>query len=309
MQLGAREHYAVPRALHSIGVLDSLVTDIWMTQRSRPRSGLLGKLDDRFHPGLEGAAVHSGGWGWLLIEAFLRARRVLLRSSDWSLLMSRNELFDRMARRCIERLIPCQTSPLTHAVFAYSYAATTTLAAASARGSNAVLGQIDGGPAEEQIVLDEMARYPHLHERYRAAPQNYWNEWRAQCASARRIVVNSPWARQCLERAGISGEKIVTVPLYYDTPGSVTAKRSIPTRFVASRALRVLFLGQLNLRKGAGRLFDAVRLLKSQPIEFLIVGPTSVTIQPASVAMNPKFGAITMKLMFSYFRLFRTALR
>jgi glycosyltransferase involved in cell wall biosynthesis len=285
VQLGAREHYAVPRALHSIGALDALVTDFW-TRSSRSKSGFLGKLGDRFHPDLRDAAVYSGGVGWAATEGFLRARRALLDSSDWNLLISRNALFDRMARRRVERLIPRQASSLTHGVFAYSYAATTTLAAAAASGCNAVLGQIDGGPAEEQIVLEEIGRYPQLHERYRAAPARYWNEWRSQCASAHRIMVNSPWARECLLRSGISDDKIVTVPLYYEAPRAAAPKRVIPARFSAGRALRVLFLGQVNLRKGAGRLFDAIRMLKTQPIEFLVVGPTSVTIPDGIMALS-----------------------
>jgi glycosyltransferase involved in cell wall biosynthesis len=141
-----------------------------------------------------------------------------------------------------------------------------------------VMGQIDGGPFEESIVLEEMARYPQLHERYRPAPARYCDEWRAQCASARRIVVNSPWAMHCLEGAGIPREKMVIVPLFYETTIRDASPRPLPTRFGASRPLRVLFLGQLNLRKGAGPLLDAIRRMKDAPVEFVVVGSSSITI-------------------------------
>ncbi|HEY6829992.1 MAG TPA: glycosyltransferase family 4 protein [Gemmatimonadaceae bacterium] len=130
---------------------------------------------------------------------------------------------------------------------------------------------------EEQIVLDEMSRHPELKERYRPAPPRYWQEWRRQCSTAHRIIVNSPWARECLERAGVDVRKAVTVPLYFETALD-PAPRPPVRRFDDSRRLEVLFLGQLNLRKGAARLFDAVRQLRSDPVRFTVVGPASVQI-------------------------------
>jgi glycosyltransferase involved in cell wall biosynthesis len=38
----------------------------------------------------------------------------------------------------------------------------------------------------------------------------------------------------------------------------------------------VLFLGQVNLRKGIARLLDAARMLRDEPVEFWIVGPVQV---------------------------------
>ena len=41
--------------------------------------------------------------------------------------------------------------------------------------------------------------------------------------------------------------------------------------------LRVLFLGQINLRKGAARLIDAMRLLVDDPVELLLAGPSELS--------------------------------
>ena len=49
-------------------------------------------------------------------------------------------------------------------------------------------------------------------------------------------------------------------------------RRKYPVKFTFSRPLRVLFLGQINLRKGIGPLLDAVRALRGEPIEFRIRG-------------------------------------
>ena len=57
-------------------------------------------------------------------------------------------------------------------------------------------------------------------------------------------------------------------------------RRKYPAKFTFSRPLRVLFLGQINLRKGIGPLLDAVRALRGEPIEFLFVGPIQISIPP-----------------------------
>jgi glycosyltransferase involved in cell wall biosynthesis len=47
----------------------------------------------------------------------------------------------------------------------------------------------------------------------------------------------------------------------------------------------VLFLGQVNLRKGVEPLLDAIRLLSNEPIEFTFVGPVQISI-PADLQEN-----------------------
>ena len=51
-----------------------------------------------------------------------------------------------------------------------------------------------------------------------------------------------------------------------------------PAHFTPDRPLRVLFLGQINLRKGIARLLKAARSFQSQPVEFLMVGPIQINI-------------------------------
>jgi len=58
-QIGAREHYAVPRVLHRAGKLEMLYTDFWATAPWRLLGKLTGKssLATRCHPELAGAPV------------------------------------------------------------------------------------------------------------------------------------------------------------------------------------------------------------------------------------------------------------
>ena len=58
-QIGAREHYAVPRVLHRARKLEMLYTDFWATAPWRLLGNLAGKssLATRCHPELAGAPV------------------------------------------------------------------------------------------------------------------------------------------------------------------------------------------------------------------------------------------------------------
>jgi hypothetical protein len=58
-QIGAREHYAIPRVLHRAGELESLYTDFWASAPWRLLGKLTGKgsLATRCHRELAGAPV------------------------------------------------------------------------------------------------------------------------------------------------------------------------------------------------------------------------------------------------------------
>ena len=84
----------------------------------------------------------------------------------------------------------------------------------------------------------------------------------------------------------------------------VRGGRQYPDEFDEQRPLRVLFLGQINLRKGVARLFDAIRLLKDEPIEFQFVGPAQISI-PDDIRSNPRvrwFGGVSRGETASFYR-------
>src|SRR6185369_8418997 len=128
-QLGAREHYAVPRALQRNGLLRQLITDLWINP-------------SRFHPSLSSANVTGMNLGALAFEVRAKIRRM----SDWALITRRNDWFQRSVVKQLSRDQDSAT------VFAYSYAAEGIFRVARERGWRTVLGQIDPGPAEERIV-------------------------------------------------------------------------------------------------------------------------------------------------------------
>lgn len=265
-QLGARENYAVARALHGGGALTRLVTDAW----ADGWSGLIpGRLAQRRHPDIPRELVRAATGGLIVFEAKARARR----DGGWSLIMRRNSWFQRRAVAMLKRESPAEE----RALFAYSYAARRILKDARKQGWQTTLGQIDPGPAEERIVEELHRRYPEANSNWTPAPKEYWEKWREECAAADTIIVNSEWAREALEKEGVDREKLRVVPLVYTPPITVSGFRRVyPERFTNDRPMRVLFLGQLTLRKGIMETLEAAQALEGEPVEFLLVGPERI---------------------------------
>jgi glycosyltransferase involved in cell wall biosynthesis len=286
-QLGAREHYAIPRALYRSRTLDQLITDAWVRPRfatANPSFGGSG-VAERFHSELRDARVTAFNWSLVAFEMLARVRGL----RGWPLIMARNRWFERKAvsalrdnettrRQDNKTVVGGQSSsgPLT--LFAYSYAAREIFRLAKQRGWKTVLGQIDPGPVEEKIVVEEAARVSELAGYWQPVPPEYWDNWQEECSLADHIIVNSEWSRSALIKGGVSGEKLSVIPLAYEPITDTPITRAYPAHFTRDRPLRVLFLGQANLRKGVARLFEAIRHLKDEPIEFQFVGPMQVAV-------------------------------
>jgi glycosyltransferase involved in cell wall biosynthesis len=275
-QLGAREHYAIPRSLHQAGQLSQLITDAWVAPRSPLNAlpaSLLRSLSDRYHPDLLTAPVQA-----FTAEAIaFELRQRLQKTSDWERMINRNQWFQQNAIRQLER----SHHPTNSTLFTYSYAALELLHYAKRKGWKTVLGQIDPGIIEEKIVQAEFAKHPDLAPNWQPVPPSYWDTWRKECQLADRILVNSAWSAKLLEQAGIDPNKLKIVPLVYEpSPLAQSFTRSYPAEFSQARPLKVLFLGQVTLRKGIAAILEAITLLKEQPIEFWFVGSQQIVIPP-----------------------------
>ena len=296
-QLGAREHYAVPRALFRQEALRLLITDAWVQPRSVIRA-LGSGLRERFHPELASASTKAWNTGLIAFEAAARIRKL----SEWQRVISRNRWFQRRACAYLGR--KAETPKTELIIFAYSYAARDIFRFAKQRGWKTALGQIDPGPVEEKIVADEAARVPELAGDWRPAPPEYWDNWQEECSLADHIIVNSKWSRSCLLKAAVNGEKVSVIPLAYEPITNTQITRAYPARFTRDRPLRVLFLGQVNLRKGVAHLFNAIRSFKDEPIEFWFVGPMQVFI-PSELQNNPRvrwFDVVSRGEVDSFYR-------
>jgi Glycosyl transferases group 1 len=275
-QLGAREHYAIPRSLSRLRTLDALITDAWVPPSSILAKISVGNLADRFHNELSDARVMAFNSSAILFEMLARARRL----AEWETITARNQWFQRKVVKALTSDIESQTSD-SPILLSYSYTALEPFRYAKANGWKTVLVQIDPGPEEEAIVAQEAARVPQLACDWQPAPPEYWALWREECKLADRIIVNSAWSREGLIRGGVPAEKISIIPLAYEGVdvgrlAEPRLQRNYPDHFTAERPMRVLFLGLINLRKGVARLLEAARILRDEPVEFWMVGPVEI---------------------------------
>jgi glycosyltransferase involved in cell wall biosynthesis len=285
-QLGAREHYGVARALASQGALGALVTEAWAPPCS-VWSRIAQRLTQRFHSDLAQLPVHAWTGQSIIFEALARGRGL----TGWALIIARNDWFQRHALAALWRLAPlieeaggvsCKPT-----LFSYSYTALHQFRWAKSRGWRTVLGQIDPGPLDNELMLQPQPQPQPANKGkvVSAMSGKYLADWREECMLADQIVVNSEWSRQSLLAAGAADEKLKVVPLAFDLRGRGTSQpeRRYLSHFDAERPLRVLFLGNLSWRKGVMEVFDAIRLLGAFPCEFWFVGAIQIEV-PTDIA-------------------------
>ena len=285
-------------------ILGCLITDAWV-----PPSSFLAKvcgyrLTDRFQYDLREARVIAFNSSLILFEMLASARAL----NDWKKIVARNQWFQHK----VALFLRSQLSTLSHqpVLLSYSYSALEPFRYAKSQGWKTVLVQIDPGPEEEKIVAQEAARVPELAGEWQPAPAEYWASWREECQLADRIVANSEWSREGLICSGVPHEKVSIIPLAYEPPdvggqkSEVGTARLYPEGFTKNRPMRVLFLGQVNLRKGIARLLEAARMLRDQPVEFWIVGHVQVA-NAATMADDARvkwFGPVTRQQVAERYR-------
>jgi glycosyltransferase involved in cell wall biosynthesis len=286
-QLGAREHYALPRALHHEQLLGELITDFWAGPSSvlRHLPGAAGlRLRGRYHRDLITAQITHFNTATLCSEIsdlFINHKK-----SPWASIIRRNERFQQnvIRYRAISRALQPQSGPLI--VFAYAYSARRIFQAAADAGATKILGQIDGGPMESTLVSLLTQRHFGKTELAKGPPDRYWAAWREECDLADQIIVNSAWSWELLVNAGVDRQKLRIVPVIYETCNSMAANmRRYPAHFTRSRPLRVLFLGTVTVRKGVLEIIEAARLLHHEPVEFCLVGHDLDNIQRGTTAL------------------------
>lgn len=286
-QLGSREHYAIPRVLHQEGLLSLLLTDFWARRPAMLQArGItqLKKLAERRHAQLDTAAIHDLGFRRVAFDVVARGKKW----DSWETTLRRNEWFQHKHIAWLKSSGSRHLEGEPGIFFAYSYAARHLLRFFRDRGWKTILGQIDPGIEEENLVAQELADHPELATAWHRAPQEYWDCWREETALSDRILVNSPWSQQALIKVGVPEKKLAVLPLAFEKPAQPVPPRDYPSRFSAERPLRVLYLGQITARKGIRFLFEAAERLEQDPVEFWMVGPSDVAI-PDRYAHSSRF--------------------
>ena len=347
VQDGAREHYAIPRALHRSGRLEALFTGFWAgpvvrgAARWIPAGGLR-SLAGRHHPDLE-----EGRWKPQqkaetlkpeILKAEVSGRKVEIVSWNWQVmgreLGAKSESGKRKAEsgNCYERFIRegrwfservrdhlarRGTDVRGRVVFSYDTTALELFRWAKERGAFCVLGQMDPGRVEAEMVRDEEKRWPGWarkenaemlkaeREKEKSRKQKaesgkrkaeigdaYFRRREEEWRLADRIMVNSQWSFDALVKQGVSPEKLVVVPLCFEEKQKAEKLKSESRKqksqngdefqlstfqISAFPQLRVLFLGQVVLRKGIQYLLETAKLLRNEPVHFDVVGPAGIS--------------------------------
>ena len=272
-QVGAREHYAVPRALIQGGAEVSLYTDSYAGPFVRRAASVfpnrfLRSAAARFDEGLRSAPVKS--WNVRSLVWELGLRRAANRFDGF---VEVGRAFGRTAGREIAK----RSNPGT-IVFSYDTAALEIFEACRPRGAVCVLDQMDPHRVEFDLVREEEERWPGWSLEPLNIPLAYLDRRESEWRLADKIVVNSNWSKTALISQGVPQGKIVVVPLAFEANAATPRRKSDDGQLPnAASPLRVLFLGQVNLRKGIQYLAEAAKLLGDEPVKFDIVGPLSIS--------------------------------
>lgn len=271
-QLGARDHYGFPRAFLSESLLQCLITDYWSASGSIFPFGLTRRMAGRFHSDLE--HTHVIGLNFSTIS-----RRVLARGrSRWNRAMMENKGFQRDVLRQLAKLASCQPQSQRVVLFSYSYSSKDLFRFAKDHDWTTVLGQIDPGPEEERIVKQLRDRAGDWKCMRSSPPAEYYEDWSEEIELADRVIVNSDWSKKALIRAGVEKSKLAQVSIPYEGYKRYLPQKAFPLQFNSNRPLKLLFLGQVNLRKGVRELVLALDALQDRPVELMVVGDSQLVV-------------------------------
>ncbi len=267
--LGARRRYLVPEVMEELGVLGCFVTDVFMGKvgwlRSaialvarwvRPKSvrALLGRSSSRI------ARERIVAFQWLGIRYAIATH---VGRGDARLFAAVNRRF------CLKSLPHLRAIDVC---WAYNGAARELFEAARAKGIRCVLEQViaprDDELRELRQAREDWPQWDCAEEQARPATSDplaarEQAEWRL----AHMIVVGSRYVRDCLQRSGVPAGRCTIVPSGIDLE-----RFQVGTEVRGGRPLRVLFVGQINLRKGVPYLLEAARRLNTARIELRLIG-------------------------------------
>ena len=283
-QIGAREHFAIPRALHQSGRLAVLYTDFWAGPATRQFAiGKLRSLAARFHLDLAGQAglVHSWNLRSLGGEFLLRRK---FAGKPYLGFIEVGKRFATGVREQLQRRTDLNDRSI---FFAYDTGALESLAWCRDQKIKCVLNQMDPNRVEVELVRAEEKNWPDWSLRPLKVPEAYFARREQEWALTDRVVVNSEFSRKALRQQGVPAEKLIVIPLCFET-GEANWKLEIRS-WKSPAPLRVLFLGQVILRKGIQYLLAAARQLEKENIHFDVVGPLGIS----QIALKTAPGNVT----------------
>jgi glycosyltransferase involved in cell wall biosynthesis len=288
-QIGAREHYAIPRVLHRAGKLECLYTDFWASAPWRLLGKLTckGSLSTRFHSDLAEALVTAFN-----IQALKGSRQRF--ANPYEGFLQVGEAFGQQVVKQLQSPNSKRPTPSSTIFFGYDTGFLESAQWIKSSGGKSIVCQMDPARYEVDLVKTEEKRWPGWVRHSVEVPDAYFKRREAEWAAADIVMVNSEWSRQALIKQGVPESKLAVVPLAFEAssprpstfdPRLDSSTSSRRSTFDSRHPLRVLFLGQVILRKGIQYLIEAAMLIEKEPIHFDVVG--SIGISEMAIASAP----------------------
>lgn len=277
-QLGAREHYAIPARFANRGMLQSLVTEAWVSSKYRR---ILEGNNLWFLKALEGR--HRGDLDSLVQQIpHIFFTDMLLRNNPWSL------KYDHYCR--IGSLFAKATKASLLAdhdiFFGFTGGSLEALEYEKQHGRQTILDQIDPARVEYETVMEERRKYSGWEDDNEGDMDRYFSRIEAEWELSDLIVVNSRWSRDALITQGVPEQKIRIIPVSYSNTSIIKYPADCrPER----KKLKILWLGTLCLRKGFPYALEAARMLEHAPVEFNFYGSSQINLDKIKWPGNSKY--------------------
>ncbi len=299
--LGARMHYAVPRILHEAGILERFYTDIYLGNKpvllrilERLPSGyknlnkLKGRSDDSIPPE---KVISFDLFGVIYWWKQKRAKNI----------QELHHVFAEGGKRFCERIIKSGIGK-PDIIYGFQSASLELFKYAKEKGIKCVLEQTIAPQRIQRMLLkEEVERWPGWQDNIDYPSENdpLAQREKAEWELADLILAGSKFVVDGLKTCGVVEEKCRVVPygvpleqfhpptsssLIGDVPipvpsslmGDVPSGGEQQGRKPINRPLRVLFIGEVGLRKGVPYLLEALRMLNTKNIEARLIGKISI---------------------------------
>ncbi|MGB7293158.1 MAG: glycosyltransferase family 4 protein [Thermodesulfobacteriota bacterium] len=272
--LGARMHYALPKLFHEAGMLGKFYTDIYLGNKPwlerllnviPSNSKILQKLSARRETAIPPEKVVS--FDILGLSYWWRQNR----SADFCQL---TRVFAHSARTFDEMIIRHGLNG-AKAIYGFNSASLELFEFAKDKGITCILEQtIAPQKIQRQLVLEEIERWqgwqpdPGVLLEDDPLSEREEKEWEL----ADLILAGSQFVVDGLTECGVSREKCKVVQYGVSLEKFKPASKGP----LSNRPLRVLFVGEVGLRKGVPYLLEALKLLDSRSIEARFAGRISL---------------------------------
>lgn len=281
-QAGINGKFFVPRLLHREGRLAAMIVPFWYNRKQfshRILQKAYWNMPNFYHSELEGARIHS----LLVKKVWFELSRYHKRKSleAWGFVDLCNRRFQR------DLLSICQSHSFrtlregNPGIFiSWSDISLEAIRFFHSIGWKTVTMQLNCGTLEESLIETECQRYPNMREKSYLAVPGFHERTLQEYQETDHIISNSNWGRDFLLSQGIPKEKISLIPFAFEGTNERKFHRIYPESFNSGRPLRVLHIGQMSLRKGIGRFFEAIESMRDLPVEFTFAGSVNVPITP-----------------------------